>query len=283
MTVEIRQMAPADVDAGLRLCRASGWNQLESDWRCFLDWNPRGCRVAVSDEVVVGTVATLRFEERFSWISMLLVDPAMRGRGIGSALLRDALHLLEDVETVRLDASPAGRAVYERHGFLDEYPLVRMRALAPVLASDAAPSGPRPMAWSDLPRILDFDRAVFGADRGALLHRLYRTAPEYAFVAGLAGGMLGYSFGRHGFRAEHLGPVVATDEGVARGLVSICLARNQGRQFSLDAPQHSGTWSRWLESLGFVAERPFVRMFRGSNAWPGMPRRQFAIAGPEFG
>src|ERR1035441_4118024 len=118
MTVEIRQMAPADVDAGLRLCRARGWNQLEAAWR--------GRLVAVSDEVVVGTVATLRFEERFSWISMLLVDPAMRGRGIGSALLRDALHLLEDVEPVRLDASPAGRAVYERHGFLDEYPQIQI-------------------------------------------------------------------------------------------------------------------------------------------------------------
>src|ERR1035437_1402272 len=159
MTVEIRQMAPADVDAGLRLCRASGWNQLESDWRCFLDWNPRGCRAAVSDEVVVGTVATLRLEERFSWISMLLVDPAMRGRGIGSTLLRDALRLLEDVETVRLDATPAGKVVYERYGFLDEYPLVRMRALAHTFASDAAPSGARPTAGADLAHILGFYRA----------------------------------------------------------------------------------------------------------------------------
>jgi hypothetical protein len=225
----------------------------------------------------------LRFEERFGWVSMLLVDPALRGCGIGSALLREALRLLEDVGTVRLDASPAGKALYERHGFQEEYPLVRMRAVVPTLVSGAAPPGARPMAASDLPSILDFDGAVFGADRGALLHRLYVSAPEYAFVTESAGGIEGYAFGRHGFRAEHLGPVVVTEESAARGLVSACLERNGGRQFSLDATEHSATWPRWLESLGFVEERPFVRMFRGRNAWPGMPMRQFAIAGPEFG
>jgi ribosomal protein S18 acetylase RimI-like enzyme len=202
----------------------------------------------------------------------------VRGRGIGSALLRDALRLLEDVETVRLDATPAGQAVYQRHGFREEYPLVRMRALTSAPASDVPPPEVLPMTASDLPRILDFDRAVFGADRGALLQHLYSTAPEYAFVT-----TEGYCFGRHGFRAEQLGPVVATEEDVARGLVSACRAHNQGRQFLLDAPRHSESWSCWLGSAGFGEERPFVRMFRGSNAWPGIPSQQLAITGPEFG
>lgn len=276
-------MEVADIEAGLRLCRAAGWNQLECDWRWFLGWNPAGCRVAVCGGEVMGTVATLRFEERFGWISMLLVDPSMRGRGIGSALLREALGLLEDLETVRLDATPAGKLVYERHGFQEEYPLVRMKAAVPAAGPDAALPGARLMEESDLARVLDFDRAVFGADRGALLRGLYATAPEYAFVTETAGEIGGYAFGRHGFRAEHLGPVAAAEEGAARGLVSACLARNRDRQFSLDCTEHSAAWRRWLERLGFVAERPFVRMFRGSNAWPGMPQRQFAIAGPEFG
>jgi ribosomal protein S18 acetylase RimI-like enzyme len=276
MTVELRQMRPADVGDGLRLSRGAGWNQAVSDWRWFLDWNAVGCRVAVRGEAVVGTVATLRFEKRFGWVSMLLVDPAERGRGIGSALLREALRLLADVETARLDATTAGQAVYEKHGFLPEHPLVRMRRNA--AAALDAPAGVRPMEASDLPRILEFDRAVFGADRRALLYNLYATAPEYAFMAESGG----YSFGRHGFLSEHVGPVVATDEGAARGLVSCCLARNRGRKFSIDA-RCGASWTQWLEGLGFAAERPFLRMYRGRNAWPGMPERQFAITGPEFG
>src|ERR1035438_9940915 len=78
MTVQLREMNASDIEAGLRLCRAVGWNQLESDWRCFLDWNPLGCLVAVRDGVVVGTVATLRFEGRFGWISMVLAPICTR-------------------------------------------------------------------------------------------------------------------------------------------------------------------------------------------------------------
>src|SRR6266567_5842191 len=128
MTVELRRMAVEDIEAGLRLCRASGWNQLEADWRCFLRANPAGCRVAIEEGEVSGTVTTLRFEDRFSWISMLLVAPERRGRGFGTALLLEALRVLEDMRCVRLDATPAGKVVYDRCGFHDEYPLVRMRA-----------------------------------------------------------------------------------------------------------------------------------------------------------
>ena len=154
-------MTPSDIPAGLRLCRAAGWNQLESDWRCFLELNQEGCCVveanqAGSDNGVAGTVATLRFEKKFSWVSMVLVDPAMRHRGIGSLLLRAALRLLEDMETVRLDATPAGKMVYDKFGFVDEYCLTRMKALHPQPASLPDPSGLRPMDIADLPRILEF-------------------------------------------------------------------------------------------------------------------------------
>src|SRR6185503_16121075 len=172
-------MAQTDIPAGLRLCRASGWNQTESDWRCFLDFNPQGCRVVEAEGRVVGTVTTLRFEARFGWISMLLVEPEMRHRGIGSMLLGEALRLLNDIPTVRLDATPAGKLVYDKFGFVEEYRLVRMRALSP---KSTTRSGVHLMTDSDLPRVLEFDREVFGADRGAILRHLYGSAPEYAFV-----------------------------------------------------------------------------------------------------
>jgi hypothetical protein len=274
-------MARSDIPSGLRLCRASGWNQLEADWRCFLDFNPQGCRVVEQDGRVVGTVTTLRFEEKFSWISMLLVDPELRHRGIGSMLLGEALRLLKDMPTVRLDATPAGKLVYDKFEFLEEYRLVRMRALSP---KSPGFSGVRPMTDFDLPGVLELDREVFGADRSIILRHLYGTAPEYAFVADSAGGLQGYVLGRHGWSADHIGPLVAPDERIARNLAAAPLSKVGGaRPFLLDAPQHSEDWIVWLRSLGFVEERPFIRMFRGPNAFSGVPSNQFAITGPEFG
>lgn len=270
----MRQMTEADIEAGLRLCRASGWNQLATDWRLFLENNPVGCRVVESEGRVTGTVATLRYEDRFSWISMLLVDPEMRRRGIGTKLLHTAMELLADMPSVRLDATPAGKTVYDQYGFIDEYPLTRMRAIR----VSGAQSTARAMTDVDLSRVLETDRQVFGADRSGILRRLHNFAPEYAMV--VDGG---YCFGRHGFRAEHIGPVVADNEESARSLVSSAAATSPERSFLIDAPHHSADWVRWLESAGFVAERPFIRMYRGSNPFPGTPERVFAIAGPELG
>src|SRR5215813_8164810 len=138
-------MSRADVAAGLGLCRASRWNQLSRDWECFLKLSPRGCRVAVKEDRVIGTVATVSYQDRFSWIGMVMVDPAERRQGIGSQLLREALGLLGDRAPVRLDATPAGREVYLKLDFVDEYGLSRMETVVSDLIKRDEDNSARPM------------------------------------------------------------------------------------------------------------------------------------------
>ena len=56
-------------------------------------WTPHHDGIAVAERHgrIVGTVATLPYESRFTWISMVLVDPAERGQGIGTRCSRMAL------------------------------------------------------------------------------------------------------------------------------------------------------------------------------------------------
>lgn len=93
----------------------------------------------------------------------------------------------------------------------------------------------------------------------------------------------GYCFGRQGFNFTHIGPVVALHTELAIQLVTAALKNCLGRPVILDVAHHMPDWLRWLVSLGFTEQRPFIRMFRGTNAWPGVPSKQFAILGPEFG
>lgn len=291
--ISFREMSRADVAAGLGLCRASRWNQLSRDWECFLKLSPRGCRVAIKDDRVVGTVTTVSYQSRFSqsllrqnrfsWIGMALVHPNERRQGIGSQLMREAIEILGDQTTIRLDATPAGREVYLKLGFVDEYNLSRMETIVSVNVTRGDDNPARPMLEEDLPRVFEMDYQVFGADRGALLKWMYDGAPEYSWVIVRDGGMAGYTFGRHGFNFEHLGPVIAQDRKTAQRLVAACLSNRPGRSFILDASPRDAEWTRWLESIGFKEQRPFIRMFRGANRYPGSPENQFAILGPEFG
>lgn len=276
-------MTPADISAGLELSRAAGWNQTERDWGLFLRLSPEGCRVAVMEERVVGTVATAPYEGRFAWIGMVLVDPAERGQGIGARLTAEALDALKDMPSIRLDATPAGHAVYQKLGFVDECRLSRMVTSA-FSERPAPPRNPaRPMTKDDLPAVSIFDRQVFGADRHLTLGWMFDGAPEYAWVIEERGQILGYMFGRRGFNFESLGPVVAHDQRAARRMVSACLNRQAGKPFIIDASHHDADWRAWLESIGFREQRPFIRMFYRDNPHPGLPPKQFGILGPEFG
>src|SRR3954469_7193659 len=99
-----RLMTPEDIPAGLALCRAAGWNQAARDWQLFLHRSPQGCVVAVNGKQIVGTVATINYQHFFSWIGMVLIDPACRRQGIGLQLLKEALRILQHEKTLKLDA-----------------------------------------------------------------------------------------------------------------------------------------------------------------------------------
>ena len=167
--VTFREMVAEDIPAGLALCRASGWNQVERDWRRFLKAQPGGALVAERDSRVIGTVATMRYGPRFAWVAMVLVDPAERGRGVGRSLLTRGLALLDDVDTSRLDATPAGEPLYKTLGFAEESRLSRLQ-LAPGAARMAIAPDPlsatlvtiRPLAPADWDAIAAFDARVFG-------------------------------------------------------------------------------------------------------------------------
>ena len=276
-------MVEGDVHAGLILCRAAGWNQTAEDWDLFLKLSPKGCGVAVDDDGLVrGTVATLRYDDHFSWIGMVLVDPAMQRQGIGIRLLREALQILSEEDTVKLDATPAGRKIYLQLDFADEYPIGRMEARK-VSADMLRGSTAKPLQQKDLPFLLERDRRVFGAARGKVLDAIFRRAPQLAFFEEDEGGIKGYCFGRRGHYFTHIGPVVADDVDAARNVVSAALRNCVGSAVVVDALQHTGEWEEWLMSLGFRLQRPLMRMYRGTNAWPGIPAEQFAILGPEFG
>jgi GNAT superfamily N-acetyltransferase len=280
-SVSIREMTVSDISAGLGLCRASRWNQTDRDWRHFLTAAPHGALVAVENGSVIGTVATLPYGS-FAWISMVLVDPAARGRGIGTMLLNRGLALVPHGSAARLDATPAGEVIYRKLGFVAEYGLAR-------LILDAGPSGvarrpgARPLAPGDWPQLLDVDAHAFGASRASLLERLANDAPEYAWVVERGGRLHGYLLGRHGHVREHLGPLIADSDAIAEMLLDACLAANPERNFLLDVPDDQKTWRMRLADLGFGIERPFLRMYRGRLTTPGQPSSVFAIAGPEFG
>ena len=220
--LDFRDMTEADLAEGLRLSRASGWNQTLADWRVLLSLGPGLFRVAVQDGRVVASGGAVRYFDALAWICMILVEPERRGHGLGTRIFDEVLVRCEAevrkgrLRGVGLDATPAGRGIYAQRGFVEAAGSVRMRVekgsgleLCPARESTIQDLTPAvlPLAAEHLDAVLTRDRDVFGADRGPRPALGVRSAPELArAIPGRA-----YCFGRHGDHSDHVGPVVAED------------------------------------------------------------------------
>jgi GNAT superfamily N-acetyltransferase len=288
MNVRLRLMTVDDIPEGMRLKDFAGWNQTAADWGRFLSAGPEGCFVAEREGRVVGTSTTIVYEGRFAWIGMVLVERQFRGQGIGTALLERAIHYLDsrNIPCMKLDATPQGRVLYEKLGFVSEYDIERWMLKREPERDSRAGILPVDGGVGIVPAIeemLRLDREIFGADRSGLLCSLTETAPDFTLVAKGEAGIAGYAFGRRGSLADHLGPWMARNEDVAARLLDEFLRRS-GRELVFVDCLRENPWALPLvKARGFEFSRPLTRMFRGSNQHPGRPELLCAALGPEFG
>ena len=84
-------------------------------------FNPVWTNVIHVHGTPAGCVA-VRPEADEQWIEHFYLDPALQGRGIGTAVLRHLLQLHEDHAPLRLNVlqGSAAKRLYERHGFVVE-------------------------------------------------------------------------------------------------------------------------------------------------------------------
>lgn len=280
-----RALTEADLPRAAALSKLIGWNQAEADWRLFLH---HGVIHGVDDpgEALPATAAFIRYGAQVAWISMVLVRPDRRRRGLATRFMRWAVEALAGTPCAALDATPAGREVYRRLGFRDEFGFRRW-ALPEALQDDPG-LAVRALRESDWPAIRALDEAAFGAPREFLLRDFAMRMPGAALVAEDGNGIAGFVLARDGVRSPQIGPVIARGDAAGRALIAAALAAlpppsgGQPRAV-LDLMDARVEVAAWLRAQGATEQRPFTRMIRGKAPLPGDPSRLLAVAGPEFG
>jgi predicted GNAT family acetyltransferase len=156
----------------------AGWNQTPEDWALFTGLG-RTRGIFVEGELIA-TAAALPYEPRLGYVSMVLVTPRHRNRGIATAMLRQAVDDLEDRAcTAMLDATQAGAVIYRRLGFVDIFPLRRWQGEGGKVRGAAL----GPAAPEDLESLVTLDAAAFGAARSFLIRDFLGRASTRALVS----------------------------------------------------------------------------------------------------
>lgn len=282
--VSLKTLAIQDIGQAIRLSDAEGWNQTEADWELLIQDSRHVCLAAEVEEKIIGTATAINYRNEVAWIGMVLVDKEYRGKGVSKILLSGLFEQLGSCRSVKLDATPAGQPVYQKFGFQNEYMIQRLTAhsisVKTLLFYDELPER---IHINEISEIIKYDQQVFGANREQLIKYLYKNEPDNAWVIRQDGKVCGLALGRKGARFYQAGPVLAKNTQDAMKLITISLVGIKDQPIVVDVLEDKKELTDWLISLGFIIQRPFVRMYRNENPFPGIPNNQFLICGPEFG
>ena len=281
--IHIALLRLSEIEAAYNLAFAEGWNQTRSDWLRLLTHEPKGCFGTYCDDRLVGTVTTSVYSQELAWLGMMLVHREYRGTGIGRKLMLAALEYAkaEGVNTIKLDATPAGRTLYEAMGFIPEAGIERWER-----SGSVHEVGENSIAIEDpiANDIYKIDRLAFGADRATMLDSLLQqSSAKPLIVRNPAGVASGYAMARPGSRAMYVGPIISIDPLLTPALVDQMVGQFADQAIYVDFYKGSAADSNVLSARGFTKQRDLTRMYWGTRRSAGLSPFMFSIAGPEIG
>jgi ribosomal protein S18 acetylase RimI-like enzyme len=272
----ITAFTPAHIPGAWALSQQAKWPHRPEDWA--LNQSVSQGLVAIDQDRVVGTALATPMGE-VATINMIIVDPSMRGRGLGRALLEAAMAAAAGRE-MRLVATTDGLPLYQKLGFVTTGRIVQHQGIArpeKIATSERAELAQVPVTASDdLDAALAMDAAASGLSRGALLSGLCQTGT-------LLRAEGGFALIRHFGRGELVGPIVARDRPVARALIAAAADRCAGRFLRVDLVAEHGL-SDFVESLGLACIGEGTCMSCNPRALlPASPFTTFALLSQALG
>jgi GNAT superfamily N-acetyltransferase len=273
--LEARHLAQAHA-----LSAAVGWPHRQEDWHFVLGLG-RGL-AAVNGDELLGTIIWWPFGEAFATLGMVIVAPAMQGRGLGRRLMDAALQEAGS-RTVLLNATAEGLSLYEKLGFKPMGAVRQHQAANAVPAFETLPEGGklRPLTEADLDAVIGLDARAAGFGRAEMLTALAHVGQ--GLILEQDGAIAAWSFFRRFGRGYVIGPVGAREERSAKALIAAWIAEHGSAFLRIDIPVSTGL-SPWLEAQGLPQVGEVVTMARGTAPAPDSEGpRLFALANQALG
>jgi GNAT superfamily N-acetyltransferase len=282
----IRPMQRSDIADAMKLSGAEGWNQTEKDWKLLIEGPQNVCMLTEYAKKIIGTTTAINYSNQIAWIGMVLVDKEYRGQGVSKSLLTNILKKLESFTSIKLDATPEGQRVYKKFDFKDEYLITRMTTASMKSLSYNDNDNdilPEPIQLKEIQEIIVLDELVFGANRTRLIESLIKEYPHKAWLLKRNNSITAFALGREGNKYHQVGPVFASNINDVKILIRKALKELTNQPVVMDVLCEKEDLINWLNSIGFISQRHFVRMYKKENPLPGIINKQYLICGPEFG
>lgn len=261
MTLDIRPMRRADLDAALGWARDEGWNPGLDDAAPFLAADPSGLLTGWLGPVRIGCISVVKYAADHAFLGLYIVHPAYRGQGHGKAIW-DAGIASAGSRTIGLDGVPAQQQNYRKSGFDFAYGSARWGGSLQGLA--AAHRDVRPVTPEDFAAIAAFDRRHVAAPRDAFLRAWLAPSLDRETLGHFAEGTLrGYGTIRRCVSGWKVGPLFAATPAIAEALLSSLALRAGTDPVFIDIPEPNAAATEMIQRFGFTPAFETARMYRG--------------------
>lgn len=279
--VSIRTMTRDELDLAIELAAREGWNPGLHDAACFHRADPEGFLIAEVAGRLAGCISAVAYGSLFGFIGLYIVTPEFRGQGIGMRLWQQGMQRLNG-RVVGLDGVPEQQDNYRKSGFALAWRNARYAGQAR-RADQALAAQIRPVGEADFAALCADDRRVFPAPREGFL-RAWLDMPEASALLWREEGRLaGWGVIRRCREGHKIGPLLADNAQVARGLFeALCAQVPAGEAVFLDVPLENTEALALVQAQGMNCVFETARMYAGRAPQIELPR-VFGISTFELG
>lgn len=277
--LNIRNIKQVEMKILLDWASAEGWNPGLHDADCFFAADAQGFFVGEIDNVPVGCISAVAYEQGFGFIGFYIVRPEHRGKGYGMQLWQVAMRYLGQ-RNIGLDGVMAQQANYQKSGFRLAYRNVRYGAsnlnmLRPV-------PGIVPLNQLPFQQLADYDRAMFAFERQEFL-KCWINQPQVCAMGMLQEDrLIGYGVLRACREGFKIGPLFADGPTAAEALLAGLTSARQTGPIFLDAPEVNPQARQLALRFGMTPVFETARMYTKEPP-PIMLEKVFGVTSFELG
>jgi GNAT superfamily N-acetyltransferase len=262
--ITYRQASRSELDIAVEWAAAEGWNPGLDDADTFRATDPQGFVCAERSGAIIATGSIVSYGGDFGFMGFFIVDPELRGHGIG----REFWHWRRDLLIDRLKPNTAIgmdgvfdlQPFYTSGGFTFSHRSIRMTGTGSVPASS-----PDVVELSSLPfnMVAAYDRRHFGFERNKFLRRWIspRSGLGLAVLNGNDIAAMGVARPcRSGFK---IGPLFADSAEVADTLFTALSAFAADEPIFLDTPENNS------DALALATRHDLTEVFGCARMYHG--------------
>jgi len=267
----VRELQESELEFAKSLTDGEEWGNSIEDWQRLLRISVP--LVAYEGDELLGVTTAFDYGN-LGMIGNVVVSSKSRGKGVGKALLNEAMKKLETCKSVRVHSRMDVTSFYKDLGFMAE-------GMSTVFRLDANMKSFQPFdvesdknnivsAESYWDEIIAMDLRQFGADRSRFLKELNDYLPQCSFVAlGKDGSVKGFIMAKGEDDWYELGPWIVEPgcknwQGLLQAIVQ-AIPDDSTVEIFVPAPNFRVT--SLLDSVGYYAHSYCMSMYYGED-WP---------------